>query len=103
MNLKENIIFSKYYTWDIYKESPIMSTFLLTFVVSDFLPIKNKREQFNIWGRKHIIHYGDEAQYAAYKFYKSIKEMNKLEKLDLVGLPNSNIGPMENWGLFTFR
>lgn len=84
-----------------------MSTFLLNFVVSDFLPIRNEQEQFNIWGRKHIIHYGNEAQYAAYKFYKNlnrhIEEMNKLEKLDLVGLPNSNIGPMENWGLFTFR
>ncbi|XP_015184597.1 PREDICTED: uncharacterized protein LOC107070683 [Polistes dominula] len=95
------------YTWDIYKESFNMSTYLVSFVVGSFLPINNDKEKFNIWGRRDAIDYGDEAQYAAYKYYKSINQkfiqMDELEKLDFIGLPNFPIGAMEHWGLFTFR
>lgn len=107
MPLERSLNFNLLNKWDIYKESQIMSTYLLAFVVSNFLPIKNEQEKFNVWGRKNIVHYGNETQYAAYKFYNNlntrIKDINELEKLDLVGLPNFPISAMENWGLFTFR
>ncbi|KAL2747896.1 putative aminopeptidase-2 [Vespula maculifrons] len=95
------------YTWDIYEESRIMSTYLLAFVISDFGPVRNGQERLNVWARKDIIIYGDEAQYTIYKLYRNteylISSLRKSEKVEIVGLLNFPVRAMENWGLFIFR
>lgn len=84
-----------------------MSTYLLAFVISDFGPVRNGQERLNVWARKDIIIYGDEAQYTIYKLYRNIDNLitllRKSEKVEIVGLLNFPVRAMENWGLFMFR
>ncbi|KAL2717324.1 putative aminopeptidase-2 [Vespula squamosa] len=105
--LERSLNFESFYTWDIYKESQIMSTYLLAFVISDFQPVRNEQERLNVWARKNIIKYGDEAQYTAHKLYKNIEylmaKLDKLEKIDIVGMPNFPVEAMESWGLPIFK
>ncbi|KAK2581484.1 hypothetical protein KPH14_005150 [Odynerus spinipes] len=95
-------------TLDIYKETPIMSTYLVAFVISQFKPIRNEKEIFNVWGALDSVEKGGLAQYAAFKYYEALQSLitsrkELLKKIDLVGLPTSPVSAMENWGLITFQ
>lgn len=96
------------YDLDIYQETPIMSTYLLSFIVSDFKPIRNTKEMFNIWGVQDLVKYGYSVQYAAFEYYEALKSFvkstpNLFKKLDLISLPNFDTSSVESWGLFFFQ
>ncbi|XP_014472136.1 PREDICTED: aminopeptidase N-like [Dinoponera quadriceps] len=101
-----------------FEQTPIMSTYLVAFVVSKFQnKIHSKDTNFAVWTRPNVI---DSAEYAVqygrnvldnleeftgYKYYKSKENdpsMN-MAKMDQISIPQFAAGAMENWGLVTYR
>lgn len=93
-----------------FEETPLMSTYLLALVVSDFDNLNdhsNVKLNHRIWARANAI---TEAQYALSIMSKTVKIFEdvfkikyELGKLDMIALPDFNLGGMENWGLITYR
>ncbi|KAI4459601.1 protease m1 zinc metalloprotease [Holotrichia oblita] len=63
MPLKDStVIASDNITWDNYNETPLMSSYLVAFIVHDFDPYPHSvNNSFKVWTRKNLIDY---AQYA---------------------------------------
>uniref|UniRef100_A0A8C3AP23 Aminopeptidase n=1 Tax=Cyclopterus lumpus TaxID=8103 RepID=A0A8C3AP23_CYCLU len=89
-----------------------MSTYLLAFIVSDFVNIKstqNKNLLIRIWARRKAIdsRQGDYALNVTgpiLQFYEQyFNATYPLSKSDQIALPDFNAGAMENWGLVTYR
>ena len=93
-----------------FKKTPIMSTYLVAFIIGDFEYIE--RESTNgirvrVYGTKDGHHKMDFALDVACRtldwFERWFGVKYPLPKLDLIGIPDFNSGAMENWGLITFR
>uniref|UniRef100_A0A8C1STH1 Aminopeptidase n=1 Tax=Cyprinus carpio TaxID=7962 RepID=A0A8C1STH1_CYPCA len=89
----------------------VMSTYLLAFIVSDFVFIEQNIEnlQIRIFARQEAINAG-QGQYALsvtgpiLKFFEKYYNVPyPLPKSDQIALPDFNTGAMENWGLITYR
>ncbi|XP_054475304.1 aminopeptidase N-like [Anoplopoma fimbria] len=89
-----------------------MSTYLLAFIVSDFVNIKSTQINnllIRIWARRKAIEYrqGDYALNVTgpiLQFYEHYYNATyPLSKSDQIALPDFNAGAMENWGLVTYR
>ncbi|XP_039979935.1 aminopeptidase N-like [Xiphias gladius] len=89
-----------------------MSTYLLAFIVSDFVSIQSNQSKnmlIRIWARKKAMddRHGDYALNITgpilqfYELYYNTKY--PLAKSDQIALPDFNAGAMENWGLVTYR
>ncbi len=99
------------YFWDMYQTSPIMSTYLLAFVISR-LSYKQSETlsngvQLRVWTRKPFIEQTNLAGLIGpqmLEFYEKHYNVNyPLPKMDLVAVPDFSAEAMENWGLITFR
>jgi len=99
------------YVWDIYQESLKMSTYLVAFVVSDFVyrksePMDNGVE-FRIWSRKGAINQTEWASVIGPQilhYYEDYFNTSfPLPKQDMIAIPDFSAGAMENWGLITYR
>lgn len=82
-----------------------MSTYLLAFVVSDF--VNKSSGIFSVWTRSEALR---SAQYALdvapkiLKYWETFFDIKyPLPKVDMIALPDFTAGAMENWGLITFR
>ena len=99
------------YVWDVYKETPKMSTYLLAFVISRFNFRQSKTEannvQFRIWSRKSVMDQTVLASEIGTKilmFYENVFKVKfPLPKQDMIAIPDFMMGAMENWGLITYR
>ncbi|XP_016375175.1 aminopeptidase N-like [Sinocyclocheilus rhinocerous] len=89
----------------------VMSTYLLAFIVSDFIFIEQNIEnlQIRIFARQEAINAG-QGEYALsvtgpiLKFFEKYYNVPyPLPKSDQIALPDFNTGAMENWGLITYR
>ncbi|XP_040896382.1 aminopeptidase N-like [Toxotes jaculatrix] len=89
-----------------------MSTYLLAFIVSDFVSIQSNHNNnllIRIWARKKAIddRQGDYALNVTgpiLHFYEHYYNATyPLPKSDQIALPDFNAGAMENWGLVTYR
>ncbi|XP_050507051.1 aminopeptidase N-like isoform X3 [Diabrotica virgifera virgifera] len=98
---------SELWSWDEYPETPKMSTYLVAFMVMDFIKGAGDDPRMTFWARPQIA--GNSA-YAAqigpkilsfYENYFGIKF--PLSKIDIVAVPEFGFSAMENWGLITFR
>lgn len=94
------------YVWDIYQESVPMSTYLVAFVVCDFVN-KTVNGNFSVWARPDAIR---SAQYAldvgprVFAFLEDFFDIKyPLPKVDMIALPDFSFGAMENFGLITYR
>ena len=99
------------YVWDVYQDSVKMSTYLLAFIVSDFVyrtsdPLPNEVE-FRIWSREGAE---DQTQWASQigplvlAYYEEYFNVSfPLPKQDMIAIPDFSAGAMENWGLITYR
>ncbi|CAG9836941.1 unnamed protein product [Diabrotica balteata] len=98
---------SEQWSWDEYPETPKMSTYLVAFMVMDFVKGAGDDQLMQFWARPQIA---GNAAYAAeigpkilrfYENYFGIKF--PLSKIDIVAVPEFGFSAMENWGLITFR
>ncbi|XP_071256433.1 aminopeptidase N-like [Salvelinus alpinus] len=95
-----------------FEPTPLMSTYLLAFVVSEFGFIQSPEGEkvlIRIWARKQAIAEG-QGNYALEKtgpilefFENYYISSYPLTKSDQIALPDFSAGAMENWGLITYR
>eukprot|EP00092_Neocalanus_flemingeri_P026889 GFUD01029145.1.p1 GENE.GFUD01029145.1~~GFUD01029145.1.p1 ORF type:complete len:1053 (+),score=224.11 GFUD01029145.1:199-3357(+) len=99
------------YVWDIYQDSLKMSTYLVAFVVSDFVyrksePMENGVE-FRIWSREGAVNQTEWASVIGPQilhYYEDYFNTSfPLPKQDMIAIPDFSAGAMENWGLITYR
>lgn len=93
-----------------FRQSPIMSTYLLAWVVGDleFIETTNKHGvTVRVFSTKGDIHQGHFALEVASKtldfFTEYFDIAYPLPKMDMVAIPDFSAGAMENWGLVTYR
>ena len=96
----------------VFEPTPMMSTYLLAFVVSDLKSITNEDTKapeatlHRIWVRPDSL---TKARYALSNSEGALKALEdyvgfkyELPKVDSAGVPNKG-GAMENWGMVTYR
>ncbi|KAK2911698.1 hypothetical protein Q8A67_003831 [Cirrhinus molitorella] len=94
---------------DEFEESVKMSTYLVAFIVAEFISVSNnvsktKVSVYAVPDKKDQIQYSLDTACKLLKFYNMFFENDyPLSKLDLVAIPDFLAGAMENWGLITFR
>jgi len=99
------------YVWDEYQSTLKMSTYLLAFVVSDFVFRKSEPTdngvEFRIWSREGGY---DQTEWASQigpqilAYYEDYFNTSfPLPKQDMIAIPDFSAGAMENWGLITYR
>lgn len=98
-------------TQEIFKTTPIMSTYLLAFIVSDFEMRENEAKTVNVYSRSTAL---SQTVYSLELAQKGLALLSKtfeidyfstpgIEKLSLAAIPDFSAGAMENWGLLTYR
>lgn len=94
----------------VFDKTPIMSTYLLAFVVGELdykESISKNGVKIRTYATKNQVQHTDFALDVAVKcmdFYEDYYDIPfPLKKCDFVALPDFASGAMENWGLITFR
>nr|AVZ46159.1 Aminopeptidase N [Ichneumia albicauda] len=100
--------------WTIteFETTPVMSTYLLAYIVSEFKHVKREAPSgvlIRIWARPSAINQGH-GNYSLNVtgsildfFSQHYDTPYPLNKSDQIALPDFNAGAMENWGLVTYR
>lgn len=92
---------------DVYTVTPVMSTYLIAFIVSEYTARSN--DVFGVWARPGML---AETQYAYDVGIKLLDYLNDytnysyfdvMDKMDMAAIPDFSAGAMENWGLLTYR
>ena len=93
-----------------FETTPMMSTYLLAFVVGEFDYIEGKTENgvllrvYTPPGKQRLGDFALEVGLKALDLFdKTFGEKFPLPKMDMVGIPEFAAGAMENWGLITYR
>ncbi|KFB52691.1 AGAP012757-PA-like protein [Anopheles sinensis] len=105
MPVKETVQQSDY-TETTFDTTPLMSTYLVAFVVSDFKSL-SQDSRFRVYAVESKVPH---TEYALDFLGKSLRSLEtffgrqyQLPKVDLIAIPDFAMGAMENWGLITFR
>jgi aminopeptidase N len=94
---------------DVFKTTPLMSTYLVAFIVSDFenKTVKEDNRTYRIWAREYAIpqaEYGLSVTPAIIRFMEGFTNiLFEFDKLDQAAIPDFSAGAMENWALVTYR
>lgn len=98
------------YVWDHYEKTLPMSTYLVAFMVTDFVSYEvavSNRPSHTIFLRKDVANNTKYIGNLIPKLLRSIQNFTKfyyeLDKLDAIVVPSFAYSAMENWGLITFR
>ena len=90
--------------------SPVMSTYLLAFIVGEFDYVEGKSGDgvdvrvYTPVGKKELGQYALEVTQATLPYFSDFfGQKYPLPKLDLIALADFASGAMENWGLITYR
>ena len=91
-------------------ETPVMSTYLLAFVVGDLVGSHqqaNERTEVGVWTTRGKEDQGEFALDTSVKLLSFFNDYfgipYPLEKLDHIAIPDFAAGAMENWGAITYR
>lgn len=99
-------------TWKVvtYERTPIMSTYLLAFVVGEYDYVEDKDSDgvlvrvYTPVGKKEQGQFALEVAVKTLPFYnKYFQIAYPLPKIDLIAIADFAAGAMENWGLVTYR
>uniref|UniRef100_A0A182TGE8 Aminopeptidase n=1 Tax=Anopheles melas TaxID=34690 RepID=A0A182TGE8_9DIPT len=95
------------YTETTFDTTPLMSTYLLAFVISDFKTLSHESDRFRVFAAESKVAH---TTYALEFLGNSLRTLEnffgrqyQLPKVDLIAIPDFAMGAMENWGLITFR
>ncbi|XP_063587806.1 aminopeptidase N-like [Penaeus indicus] len=98
------------WVWDRYERSVPMSTYLVAFVVSDFVNWNSTvidHVLFRVWARERAIEQAEYARDIGPRILRHFENYFNLSfplpKMDMIALPDFAPGAMENWGLVTYR
>lgn len=84
--------------------TPVMSTYLIAFVVSDFKDLY-KNNNFRVHARPNAIQNGKLAVETGEKLLNALEDFTgikfQISKMDQIAIPGKG-GAMENWGLVTY-
>ncbi len=90
--------------------TPIMSTYLLAFIIGEFEYIEGKSKDnvqvriFTTPGKKHQAKFALDVAIKSLEFYNEYFDIPyPLPILDLIAIPDFESAAMENWGAVTFR
>ena len=94
-----------------FETTPLMQTYLLAFIVSDFTFIQNNDKvlRHRVFAKKQSIAAGegdialDFSENVLRKMEQHFGIKYSLSKMDQVAVPDFDAGAMENWGLVTYR
>ncbi|CAD5123517.1 DgyrCDS11856 [Dimorphilus gyrociliatus] len=93
-----------------YEKTPVMSTYLLAFIVGEYDKIEAKDEDgvlvrvFTPVGKSEQGKYALNVAVKTLPFYKKYFNISyPLPKIDLIAIDDFAAGAMENWGLVTYR
>ena len=90
--------------------TPLMSTYLLAFIVGDFEYVQKKSKDgvlvrvFVTPGKKHQAQFALDCAAKVISFFNEYFDIPyPLPVLDLIAIPDFSAGAMENWGAITYR
>ncbi|XP_043485221.1 aminopeptidase N-like [Leptopilina heterotoma] len=93
--------------WTVFKQTPLMSTYLVSFAVVDFSSITKTGGNITIWSRASNIdsmNLGLNVASQALTILEEFTDMRyQLPKMDILAVPNYPHGAMENWGLIVIN
>ncbi|KAJ6645268.1 Membrane alanyl aminopeptidase, partial [Pseudolycoriella hygida] len=97
-------------TRDTFAQTPIMSTYLVAFIVSEF-QIRSENDSFRVIARPDAFDQTFYAHYVGPKLLAQLEtyldypysNMTAMTKMEMAALPDFSAGAMENWGLLTYR
>lgn len=92
-----------------FQETPIMSTYLIAFVISDFANLSSPNGYYRTFSKPSAINSTKMALVEGEKIldgisnYLGINYNVTMPKMDQISIPQFSAGAMENWGLVTYR
>lgn len=93
-----------------FSPTPIMSTYLLAFIIGDFEYVEKKSKRgvivriYTVPGKKHQAQFALECAVKTLEFYEKYFDIPyPLNTLDMIAIPDFSSLAMENWGAITFR
>ncbi|XP_017767294.1 PREDICTED: aminopeptidase N-like [Eufriesea mexicana] len=92
--------------WTHFESTPVMSTYLVAFVIANFAKISNADGTINVWSREDMVPHLELAREVAQKAQKELEHYTnstiRVPKMDHVILPQHPTDAMENWGIITY-
>ncbi|CAG2054125.1 unnamed protein product, partial [Timema podura] len=93
--------------WDEFEETPAMSTYLVSFIVSDFGSSSNLAGNVTVWERESVVAQAAYSVSISQDILTALEHFTEidyqLDKMDQAAIPDFSFGAMENWGLVTYR
>ena len=93
-----------------FSPTPIMSTYLLAFIVGDFEYLEGKTKNgvnmkvYTTKGKKHQGEFALSCAIKTLEFYEEYFDIKyPLNTLDMIAIPDFTSAAMENWGAITYR
>ncbi|XP_043485198.1 aminopeptidase N-like [Leptopilina heterotoma] len=89
--------------WSTFERTPQISSYLVSFTISNFENVSNSYGNFSLWSHKETLQYLSHSYEIGMKTFPILEEYTgigyNMPKMDVIGVPGLSFGAMENWGL----